>query len=131
MAACIFTYWRLDIKIAMAEWGNMRPQITEIADIKDIMELRFKPSDRAGSAHLMTPSELRAAIHRARRLFYESPTKPNREESLKRILAEATKRETETSYDRAQRLRQRIAWEVAQEKKEESTVRRYRRVIRY
>lgn len=109
----------------------MRPKITEIADLNDILELRFKPADRAGSAHLMTPSELQAATERARKLFNEGPTKPNRKESLQRFLDEEKKRETETKYDRAERLRQRIAWELAQEKKEENCSRRYKTIVRY
>lgn len=109
----------------------MRPKITDIADLNDISELRFKPAERAGSAHLMTPGELRAATERARKFFKEGPKKPNRKESLQRFLDEEKKRETETRYDRANRLRDRIAWEVAQERKEKSNSWRSERVARY
>ncbi|WP_417245164.1 hypothetical protein [Celeribacter sp.] len=109
----------------------MRPKITDIADIKDVSELRFKPADRAGSAHLMTPGELRAATERARKLFNEDPKMSNRKESLQRFLDEEKKRETETRYDRANRLRERIAWEVAQERKEKSNSWRRATVVRY
>lgn len=109
----------------------MRPKITDIADLKDVLELRFKPADRAGSAHLMSPGELRAATERARKLFNEGPKVSNRKESLQRFLDEEKKRETETGYDRANRLRERIAWEVAQERKEKSNSWRRATVVRY
>ena len=96
----------------------MRPKITDLANIEDIMNLRLRPALRAGSAHLMTPAELDEAIAEARFRYTENPRGPNRLESLNRFLAEAEQRHHDTPGDRANRLRERIAWEVTQERRE-------------
>lgn len=103
----------------------MHPTLTDIADIEDIMKLRFRPALRAGSAHLMTPAELDEAIAEARCRYEENPCGSNRLESLDRFLAEFERRHHETPADRANRLRKRIAWEVAQDRREEKANKRW------
>ena len=97
----------------------MQPKLTDIANIEDIMNLRFRPALRAGSAHLMTPAELNEAIAEARHRYEENPRGANRLEGLNRFLAESERRQHESPADRANRLRKRIAWEVAQDRREE------------
>ena len=96
----------------------MRPKITDLADLSDIIELRFQPTMNAGSKHLMTEVELDKCIAKAQRRFDENPRGPNLREGLTRLLDEREKRLTEKAVDRANRLRERISWEVAQEKRE-------------
>lgn len=98
-----------------------RPKITDLAPASTIMDLQFRPAQRAGSRHLMTADELAATIDvveaKATRGF------PNAEQSLALLKAEQDARETETLADRTARLRQRLAWEVAQERKESDILR--------
>src|SRR6056297_122028 len=107
----------------------MPPKITDIANISDIKQLRFRPSRRAGSAHLMTPVELEEATNEARRRYARSPKSPNHADCLRRFLDEQERRQRETPADRANRLRLRIAWEVAQEKREGKS--RFHKPVRY
>ena len=96
----------------------MRPKITDIADVSDIMDLRYQPTMNAGSKHLMTTVELDKSIAKAQRRFDENPRGLNLRDALTRLLNEREKRLTEQAADRANRLRERISWELAQEKKE-------------
>ncbi|WP_292294749.1 hypothetical protein [Marivita sp.] len=91
------------------------PLITDLAPTSAIEQLRFIPALSAGSRHLMTADELAETI-----AFVEQKVSqglPNAEMSLALLRAEQSKRATDTLDDRASRLRNRIAWEVAQEKK--------------
>lgn len=96
----------------------MTPKITDLADISDIMELRFQPTMNAGSKHLMTSVELDKSIAKAQRRFDENPRGLNLQAALKRLLDEREKRLTEQATDRANRLRERISWELTLEKRE-------------
>lgn len=91
-------------------------KITDIASVASIMELRYRPARSAGSAHLMTPAELDATI--AEVAERAKIGVPNARQSLEALMASREARRGETDSDRAWRLRQRIAWELAEEKKE-------------
>lgn len=91
-------------------------KMTDIASVASIIELRYRPARSAGSAHLMTPAELDETI--AEVAERAKAGVPNARQSLAALLASRDARRTETDADRAWRLRQRIAWELAEEKKE-------------
>ncbi|MGS4947508.1 hypothetical protein ACVDG3_18685 [Meridianimarinicoccus sp. RP-17] len=91
-------------------------RMTDIASVASIMELRYRPARSAGSAHLMIPAELNATISEVAERAKAGV--PNARQSLLALRASRDARRTETDADRAWRLRQRIAWELAQEKKE-------------
>ena len=97
----------------------LKPQLSDLGDIRDLMPLRFRPACRAGSAHLMTPMELAAAIAEIEARKRANPKTPNIHRCLARFHEEQDRRETDSNRDRLRRMQSRLAWELAQEKLEE------------
>lgn len=98
-----------------------RPKITDLAPVSTIMEFQFRPAQRAGSRHLMTAEELAETI----RVVEEKVSigLPNAIESLALLREEQAARASDDLATRTARLRHRIAWEVAQERREEDVLR--------
>ncbi|OWY10301.1 hypothetical protein DEM26_18605 [Thioclava sp. NG1] len=99
-----------------------RPRTTDLAPVSAIMELQFRPAQRAGSRHLMTDEELAETI----RVVDEKVSigLPNAIESLALLREEQAARASDDLATRTARLRYRIVWEVAQERREEVILRR-------
>jgi len=98
-----------------------RPKITDIAPVSTIMNLRFRPAQRGGSRHIMTADELEATISVVEGKAARG--NPNAQQSLALLKDEQAARKTETLANRTARLRQRLAWELAQERKEADALR--------
>ena len=96
-------------------------KITDLAPVSTIMELQFRPAQRAGSCHLMTDDELAETIKVVEEK--KSAGLPNATESLALLRQEQHDRLSDDLATRTARLRHRIAWEVTQERKEAERLR--------
>ncbi|WP_149776703.1 hypothetical protein [Ruegeria intermedia] len=92
------------------------PNLSDLGDVRDLLPLRYRPACRAGSAHLMTATELAEAIREIEARMKVKPNAPNIRACLARFHAEQNRRKTETHEDRVWRMKSRLAWEFAQEK---------------
>ncbi|MDE4276836.1 hypothetical protein PXK58_21405 [Phaeobacter gallaeciensis] len=89
--------------------------LTDIAPVEGILALRYRPALSGNSCHLMTDQELREGLCELECLG--AAGSKGARMRIERFQRELLDRQCETSAEKTWRLRERLAWEFAIDKK--------------